>query len=541
MARTKKYLTTPKASRGFYRPLKRLSMNPSGTRQARPVVNFNRHEIEEDLEKLEAQIAQAQALKDALAQQLAPPIEDHRKPDIEKSDRPHLSGHRYRTGDDSVDETLPRPRSTKRPRISTVYHEDEDPYQSAHDPEPDRYSLLEKELAHAIKKDDRFKDELKAMREEFEAEKKDLLKTIKALKQDVTGQKEQTPNKLLGISQELQQVVQAMDQLIQSEALHPQPAPNPVVPAGTEGTPSPQPLPVVTPSAPVLTPTPSAPTPEATPTPTPAPLPTPEVTPAGAPPSGVPTSPPTVQTKRKIPIPKPILVLGSTLLIVGAIGGGIWFFLNRETSVDTALLQEYLPSPSAASQPTQPQAQEEEKKIETSPSDAPQVSNTPASSTAPEPQTKGVSDQQYSESQAEVPFEQTKWETMRHPLGFSMDYPGNAVNMIRTETSITFIRKTGYIFKIQFIETALSVDEYWKLIKASSLSYKVNEMKFQDLDALFLELQDISDYPGNRYLVKRGDYVYDIWYATTSRTLSNEDAKRIEMMLKSFKFGQPSV
>jgi hypothetical protein len=129
------------------------------------------------------------------------------------------------------------------------------------------------------------------------------------------------------------------------------------------------------------------------------------------------------------------------------------------------------------------------------------------------------------------------WDAFKDPtIGVEVNYPKNAVNVVKTETSLTFLRKNGYIFKIQVYETALDVAEYWKSIKANSLNYKVKETTFREETALFLELEDIAEYPGDRYLVKRGDFVYDVWYATYSKTLSDDDVKRVEIMLNSFKF-----
>jgi hypothetical protein len=242
------------------------------------------------------------------------------------------------------------------------------------------------------------------------------------------------------------------------------------------------------------------------------------------------TSPKDTETTKKknllSKIPKPIMIVATTIIVVTAISGTIWFTLNRNTEIDTSLLQEYLP------EETQLLVEQEklEKKIEDLPAQSqPEPKNSP--------ETMGASDEKYAESQAEISFSETQWETIKDPImGVQIEYPKNAVNIIKTDSSITLIRKTGYIFKIQITETALNITEYWKLIKASSLNYKVKETTFREKEALFLELEDFSDYPGDKYLVKHNNYIFDIWYATYSNTLSDDDARRIDVVLSSLKF-----
>jgi hypothetical protein len=143
----------------------------------------------------------------------------------------------------------------------------------------------------------------------------------------------------------------------------------------------------------------------------------------------------------------------------------------------------------------------------------------------------------FDQAQADVPFEQTVWDKFKEPIfGIEMEYPINAVNIIKTDSSITFIRKNGYIFKVQKVDTALELEEYWKQIKATSLNYKVTPKDFAKQKALHLELEDITDFPGDRYLVKMGDAIFDVWYATASEKFVQDDMKRVERMLSSVVF-----
>jgi len=204
---------------------------------------------------------------------------------------------------------------------------------------------------------------------------------------------------------------------------------------------------------------------------------------------------------------KKVLVTGITaVLVVGVISGVISTAFMSSSKVDQALVEEYLA-----------QAQTEEGAVQ-----GVQTNSSEPTKTA-------------DPSQADVTFDATVWENYDDgQFGVTMQYPKNAVKFIRTDSSVTFIRKTGYLFKIQRIETSLTLEEYWKQIQATSLNYAVSEEKFKGKDALKLELEDLTDYPGDRYLLKVGNFIYDVWYATPSNNFDADDIKRAEKMLASF-------
>lgn len=139
---------------------------------------------------------------------------------------------------------------------------------------------------------------------------------------------------------------------------------------------------------------------------------------------------------------------------------------------------------------------------------------------------------------ADVPFEQTIWETLKEPnFGIQLQYPANTTKLLKTDSNITFLRKDGYIFKVQRIETALSPEEYWKQVKATSLNYNDTKTQFLNREALFLELNDVTDYPGNRFLVKEGNFIFDFWYATENEMFTNDDIRRAKYMLDTVNLG----
>ncbi len=234
-----------------------------------------------------------------------------------------------------------------------------------------------------------------------------------------------------------------------------------------------------------------------------------------------------VKTDGKGKKKKVLWLFASILLVLGGVGVGMFFFMNGQTEVDPELVRNYLPE---AEQPAPEQSMLPNEEI-VADADSGSVQGAATSTSPP-------GNNNFEQAHADVAYGETRWDTHKNPqLGVQFDYPSNSANVVRTDTSVTVLRKTGYIFKIQHIETALDLDDYWNQIKARNLMHRVSETTFRDLPALFLELDDQTDYPGNRYLVKRGENrIYDIWFATTSANLSDDDAKRIDIILNSFKF-----
>jgi hypothetical protein len=515
MARTKKYLTGSSASkkRGFYRPIKRLkesskkhefSLHSNVVINKEPkieTVNEIKMDLDKKIEKTPKLIKPVKINEEKLAEitkkQLPKPLKKLiKKPLISKN---------------KVDE-LPKESEENLLNNNLLSGKAEDRIDfSSHD-ENEKVTLLKKRLEFAEENEIKFKKELKQIEDSFSSERDKLEDTIKSLRKELHRTDPIDHNKFFSISKELQEVVSAMDQLIESEGLSFEDSNN-----GTQNS-----IPA-TASATAAALKPFVSNPNQTITDIP---------------KVVQNLPVPVDTKEKeeneikkkkglfSKIPKGVKILTLTLTLVGIIAGGIWHNLTKKTEVDSQLIQQYLPegsqTPTDSTPPSNNKTSEDPK---------------PKEEQNNQPETKGASDEKYTESQANVAFSETKWDTLKVPnLGIEINYPKNAVNIIKTDSSITFIRKTGYIFKIQIIETALSVSEYWKLIKSSNLNYKVKETNFRDREALFLELEDFSDYPGDKYLVKNGKYIFDIWYATYSNNLSDDDAKRIEIMLNSFKF-----
>lgn len=260
-----------------------------------------------------------------------------------------------------------------------------------------------------------------------------------------------------------------------------------------------------------------------TPTPPPASAPTPVA--AEKPKEVVKDEPKEAVVEAKILDPKKkkkkMLITGAAAVaVLIVLSGAFSLQMKAGSEVDDALVEEYLKQ----------QTEGDVAGIATENPTAPGQTAAPPAQAQSQP-TK------FDQAQADVPFEQTVWDKFKEPIfGIEMEYPINAVNIIKTDSSITFIRKNGYIFKVQRVDTALELEEYWKQIKATSLNYKVSPKDFAKQKALHLELEDITDFPGDRYLVKMGDAIFDVWYATASEKFVQDDMKRVERMLSSVVF-----
>lgn len=138
---------------------------------------------------------------------------------------------------------------------------------------------------------------------------------------------------------------------------------------------------------------------------------------------------------------------------------------------------------------------------------------------------------------AEVPFDQTTWEGFEDPfLGFKFNYPANVAEKQKNGNGIALLRKDGYLFKIQNIAYEKTLQDYWEETKDIGLKYEVEKSTLHSQPALHLILQEETDYPGNRYLIKINDAVIDVWYATESDKFSADDIKRSQQIVDSIRF-----
>lgn len=134
-------------------------------------------------------------------------------------------------------------------------------------------------------------------------------------------------------------------------------------------------------------------------------------------------------------------------------------------------------------------------------------------------------------------FDDTIWETYRDEfLGFQVKYPDNVTDTLHTGNTMTFLRKDGYLFKIQRIFTDKSLDDYWESTKNDGLEYEVESVTLEFSDALHLTLVEEVEFSGNRYLVKSKEHIFDVWYATPNIHFDEDDIRRVDYMINSLRF-----
>ncbi len=339
--------------------------------------------------------------------------------------------------------------------------------------------LYSQAASYQKKKARSVEEEVKQIEEEHEKEKKQLEEQIRELKRELHRTAPLHETKFFSLSKQLEEAIKEIDQVatisgVASLSISQAPSQPKEVPLPVETILTPPPV-VAKPVEPKVV---SAPQPE--------------------------IKQGTAEEKKSLPKNKMLVTGASAVLALFIISGVFAKFITTKPKVDQELVAQYLS--------TAGQVQGAQSGAEASP--IPQAEADP--------------------SQAEVNFEQSVWENFNDPnFGIALQFPKNAVKAIRTDSNVTFIRKTGYLFKIQRIETSLTLDEYWKQIKATSLNYVVSSEKFKGKPALKLELEDLTDYPGDRYLVKEGNFIYDVWYATPSNNFVADDIKRAEKMLDS--------
>ncbi len=147
----------------------------------------------------------------------------------------------------------------------------------------------------------------------------------------------------------------------------------------------------------------------------------------------------------------------------------------------------------------------------------------------------------YKEAFTDEPFENSNWVTYENPeLGFKIEYSKNTSNLYQPldSTSTWFLRKNGYLVKIDKITTEQTLEEY-QASQKSGIDYKVENATFAGQPALLLTLNEYMEVQGNYYLVKNGSDLYKIWYKTFAPGEEVDDEQRVQRMIGSFNFTDP--
>lgn len=340
----------------------------------------------------------------------------------------------------------------------------------------EKFKLVDDQLLAEQRKSRKLEHEMSLLKAEFKDEKQKMEQLIRELKQELHRTVPLQDNKFFSLSKEIREAmdeIKAISTPITLPNVVPVPSVTPVIP------------PVPTPTANLSTPEPKQ---VVNPT-------------VAAPPAQKPELPLKKNRNKRL-----FLSIITVIVIIGLIAAFTGINYLAKPKVDQKLVEQYLNKKDGSVAGAQ-----------TGTSDQ----NAPPSVNEVLPQD-------------EIPYENVQWESFTEPLiGIQLLYPKNAVRVNKTDSSVTFLRKTGYLLKIQQIETALNLKAYWEQIKATTKSYEVEETTFHNDPALHLTLTDQDDYPGNRYLVKKGKFIFDVWYAEKSEKFSENDLKMVQKMLES--------
>lgn len=372
--------------------------------------------------------------------------------------------------------------------------------------------LMKEQLEHTQSENRKLKHELELIKKDFENEKKSLEKTVKNLKSELHQTKPIQDNKFFDFSKELREAVSAIETLNDPNF---KPESSQVViradelPAAESQSPS-QP-PEVTPAdikepkklrleLPIVNKTKTQ---EADKNQPDEPASKTGADPKSEQPDDTPQTNASKKDKKKS---KKLLMAGVTVLFILAGGGLVSYQLTSTPKVNESLVEEYM------------QESVESKVL------------------GIESQSK-VPDGIVADKHSTASLDETKWAKYDDPIiGIRLDYPANVTERLHSSSSITFLRKDSYIFKLTYYTSDEELTDFWEKIKDKGVAYSSEEVLFKSKPALLLSLQEEIEYPGNRYLVKVNDKIFDIWFATPSEAYEADDIARVERMLKGVSF-----
>lgn len=346
--------------------------------------------------------------------------------------------------------------------------------ETLHNAEAVAYQKKAAKLAH----------EIEILKNEFESEKKHLQHTVRELKKELHRTAPIQDNKFFSLSRQLRSSLEEIETLV-DPTIKPEDINKILLTHQSEQAPA----------SPVLTP------PE-----TPVEMPpktiqiTHEQAPKDTPPPQTHIQAPDAKPKTKKHIEKKLLVTAIALLFVLSSGGIVSYNLIKKPEVDQALVDDFLQN--------QGQIQ--------------------GATTGRTPKV---------DRYAEVAFDDSQWKNFNDPIyGIAFDYPENVVEKQKNGNGVAFLRKDGFLFKFQQIITPDTLEQYWNKNKDDGEIYTAVETKFRGRDAVSLSLKEKTDYSGNRYLVKVGDGILDIWYTTDDVHFNEDDIKRTKRIIDSINF-----
>ncbi len=144
----------------------------------------------------------------------------------------------------------------------------------------------------------------------------------------------------------------------------------------------------------------------------------------------------------------------------------------------------------------------------------------------------------YKEAYVDAPYEETTWLNYQDPeIGISIDYPKNTSYRLKPvgSNNVWFLRKDGFLLKIEKVETALSLDEYAAEM-SKNIQYQQEKLVIRGKDTIHMILDEDLPVKGNIYLSKYDNGIFKIWYKTFESSEDVDDQKRVQKMLDTLDF-----
>ncbi len=147
-------------------------------------------------------------------------------------------------------------------------------------------------------------------------------------------------------------------------------------------------------------------------------------------------------------------------------------------------------------------------------------------------------EERYKEAYADVTYENTVWaEYNDSDLGVKLKYPQNATYRVKPigSNNLWFLRKNGYLLKIERIDTEQTLEEM-AVATSANINYKQETLTIKDSPTIHMILQETMPVMGNIYLVKVDSSIFKVWYKTFAPGEAPDDEQRLKTLLDSLEF-----
>jgi len=147
--------------------------------------------------------------------------------------------------------------------------------------------------------------------------------------------------------------------------------------------------------------------------------------------------------------------------------------------------------------------------------------------------------EQYTTANATLPYSKTQWKVLDNfVFNFQIQYPLNTSALVRNAAGdqIWFLRRDGYMMKINILQSKESLMDYYNALQNTS-EYSMSKVTFAKKNALLLQGNySQMTIPSNQYIVANKGTIFDIWYEIYDPKKYPDDVTRISQMLQSFAF-----